>query len=216
MLYGTLFGDVHSDFDLRLIPQSIAVSPAAPKTNLVSIPGGNGSVDLTEALGVGVSYKDRTIKWTFTLYPRTDWPSKRSEVSNALNGKRMKIVLGDDPEWYYDGRVCVTNHKSSKLYHQISVSATCAPYKRRRMESRVDAELSDEFRYLMCNIGQMPLVPLITVGQETTIVYGESSFTVSAGTHTIPALLMSGTQTIRAKVAEGTGTISITWREGSL
>lgn len=216
MLYGTLFGTIHSDTDLHLIPETTKVSPAEPKISLVEIPGGNGSLDLTEALGAGVAYHDRAIKWAFTLYPGTDWGSKRSEVANALSGKRLKIIIDDDPTWYYDGRISVNAYKSDKLYHQITIEATCAPYKRKLTESAISAELSTELVGISCAIGQMPLVPLITVAQETVVQYGEYSTTIQAGTHLLPDLLMSGIQTIKAKVTDGTGTISITWREGSL
>ena len=62
----------------------------------------------------------------------------------------------------------------------------------------------------------MPLVPKITVEQETTIEWGDYTVTVSAGTHLLPDLLMSGAQTIQAKTTSGSGTITISWREGSL
>ena len=101
-------------------------------------------------------------------------------------------------------------------HHQITIEATCAPYKRKLTESSISAELSTELVGISCAIGQMPLVPLITVAQETVVQYGEYSTTIQAGAHLLPDLLMSGTQTIKAKVTDGTGTISITWREGSL
>ena len=216
MAKGTLFGVVHSSTTLHLIQQNVEVGPAEPKTSLVEIPGGNGSIDLTEALRAGVAYKDRTIKWTFALYPGEPWASQRSEVSNAINGKRLQIVFDDDPTWYYDGRVSVTDHKSDNRLHQITIEATCAPYKRKLTESAISTELSTELVGISCAIGQMPLVPLITVAQETVVQYGEYSTTIQAGAHLLPDLLMSGTQTIKAKVTDGTGTISITWREGSL
>ena len=216
MARGTLFGVVHSSTTLHLIQQNVEVGPAEPKTSLVEIPGGNGSIDLTEALGAGVAYKDRTIKWTFALYPGEPWASKRSEVSNAINGKRLRIVLDDDPTWYYDGRVSVTDHKSDNRLHQITVEATCAPYKRRVSERTISAELSTTPTELYCDVGQMPLVPLITVAQETVVQYGDYSATIQAGKHLLPDLLISGCQIIKAKTTSGTGTISITWREGAL
>ena len=216
MARGTLFGVVHSSATLHLIQQNVEVGPAEPKTSLVEIPGGNGSIDLTEALRAGVAYKDRTIKWTFALYPGEPWASKRSEVSNAINGKRLQIVLDDDPTWYYDGRVSVTDHKSDNRLHQITVEVTCAPYKRRLTESSAEAELSPVATEIPLAIGQMQLVPKITVEQETTIEWGDYTVTVSAGTHLLPDLLMSGAQTIQANTTSGSGTITISWREGSL
>ena len=216
MASGTLFGVVHTSTTLHLIQQSIEVGPAEPKTNLIEMPGGNGSIDLTEALGTGVVYKDRKIKWIFALYPGDQWAEKRSAISNALNGKRLHITSDDDPGWYYDGRISVADHKSDNRLYQITVEATCAPYKRKITESSVSAELSTAPAEIALAIGQMPLVPKITVEQETTVEWGDYTITISAGTHLLPDLLMSGAQTIRAKTTSGSGTITITWREGSL
>ena len=212
---GTLFGSVHSSTHLHLIQQSIEVGPAVPKTKLVDIPGGSGSVDLTEVAET-TPYADRTLKWTFALLPGDNWPQKRSIVSNALNGKRLQITPDDESGWYYDGRVSVTDHKNDRLIHQITVQAVCAPYKRRTTVSTVTEDLTDVFMDITCAIGQMPLVPKITVEQDTVIAWGAYTMAVSAGTHLLPELFMSGTQVIQAKATEGAGTITLTWREGSL
>nr|DAE34912.1 MAG TPA: distal tail protein [Caudoviricetes sp.] len=216
MARGTLFGTVHTSTALHLIQQKQEVGPAIPKINLLDVPGGNGSVDLTEVLGTGVVFKDRTVKWTYALYPGENWAEKRSEVSNAINGKRLHITMDDDPTWYYDGRVTVSDYKADNRLYQITVEATCAPYKRKITESSVSATLSTVASSIALAIGQMPLVPKITVEQETTIAWGDYTVTVATGTHLLPDLLMSGAQTIQAQTTSGSGTITITWREGSL
>lgn len=218
MAKGTTFGAVHSNTDLGLIQQKVEVSPAEPKANYKNVPGANGSKDMTEALGVGVTYEDREIKWTFALYPGADWYTKQAQVSNALNGRTFHIVLDDDSLWYYDGRVTVSSYKSDRLLRQITVKAICRPYKRKLTETTVTrADLTTSYKILNCAVGAMPLVPTITVGQQTALKWGTMETTVAAGTHTLPALRICGTQAIKAKLVSGTdGTISIKWREGSL
>lgn len=218
MAKGTKFGTLHSNTDLGLIQQKVEISPAVPKTNYKDIPGADGSKDMTEALGVGVKYQDREIKWTFAMYPGASRSSKQSEVSNVLNGRVCRIILDDDPSWYYDGRLSVTGYKSDCLLHQISVKAVCRPYKRKLTEANIArSDLSTSYKQLSCAIGAMPQIPIITVGQQTTVKYGDAEITVTAGTHTLPALLMSGNQIIKAKLVSGSaGSITITWREGSL
>ncbi len=217
MAKGTKFGGLHSSADLQLIQQKIEIGSPAPKTVLVEIPGANGSKDLTEALGVGVAFGDRTLKWTFALYPGADWAQKRSAVCNAMNGKRMHITPDGEEGWYYDGRITVADHKSEKLLRQITVSAVCAPYRLKSTETAVsDENLGTEFTELSCAVGAMPLVPTIIVAQETVLQWGDYSAAIPAGESLIPALRMSGNQVIKAKVASGTGSITIKWREGSL
>ena len=217
MAKGTKFGGLHSSADLHLIQQKIEIGSPAPKTVLVEIPGANGSKDLTEALGVGVAFGDRAIKWTFALYPGADWERKRSAVCNAIHGKRMHITPDGEEGWYYDGRITVADHKSEKRLRQITVSAVCAPYRLKETETVVSAEnIGTEFTEISCEIGAMPLVPTITAAQETIIQWGDYTIAIPVGDSLLPALRMSGTQVLKAKVESGTGRITIKWREGSL
>ena len=218
MAKGTLFGSVHSDTDLHLIQQQLELGPAVPRINLVDVPGGNGSRDLTEALGVGVTYKDRTIKWVYALRPDADWSASFARVSAALNGRACDIVLDDDPDWYYSGRVTVSGHKTSGLLRQISVTATCRPYKRLRDETVVSRDdIGTSYKGLVCDIGVMPLVPMIHTDQATTLKWGTTTVSVDAGDHVIPGFYMSGRQTIQAKLTAGApGVVTVTWREGAL
>nr|DAP92240.1 MAG TPA: distal tail protein [Caudoviricetes sp.] len=217
MAKGTMFGSLHSSADLHLIQQKIEISPASPKLNLIDIPGADGTKDLTEALGVGVKYNDREIVWTFALYPGADWSAKQSEVSNAINGKRLQIVPDGIGDWYFDGRIKVDSYASDKLLQQITVKAICKPYKLASSISTVSrSDLSTSYKTLNLSIGAMPLIPEVTVEQETSLKWGDTTATVSAGTHLLPGLYMSGDQQLKAKVTSGTGTISVSWREGSL
>ena len=68
---GILFGNIHSFYDLNLILSAVDIEPAKPKTTYVDVPGGDGSLDLTEALGE-VKYYDRTHKFTLTMNPASD------------------------------------------------------------------------------------------------------------------------------------------------
>lgn len=219
MTKGTLFGAIHSSTDLGLIQQRVEVSPAAPKTNYVDIPGGDGSKDLTESLGVGVKYKDREITWTFGLYPGQDWYAKQQQVSGALNGLACHITLDDDPDYYYDGRLEVSGYSRDKLLRQITVRAVCRPYKSKLQLTTVARDDLDEtYKALTLTNGRMPVVPSITVGQETSIKFGGATYVVTTGTHTLPGIrLVEGANTLEASTASGTGgTISVEYREGAL
>lgn len=213
---GTTFGALHSLRDLELIQQLVEVEPAAPKTNFVDVPGANGSKDLTEALGVGVKYNDRTITWTFALYPGADWYAAQARVSNALNGRRFEITLDDDPAWCYIGRVSVTAHSSDKLLKQITVSALCEPYKRRKHNTQITQALSAEWVEIPLHIGELPQIPQLTASEGTVVRWYGTEIPLSEGVNKPLALLMSGRQVLEAKNVDGTGALEAIWREGSL
>lgn len=216
MALGTTFGSIHSNTDLRLIQQTVEITPAAPRLNIVDIPGSpNGSKDLTEALGVGVTYQDGGIKWTFALYPGADWAAARRQVGNALNGHARHIILDQDPGWYYDGRPAVTEYKTDGPLRQIVVEAACRPYKRKLEASSATAAITTEDTELAVNIGDMPQVPEITTDVQATITWGGVTVTATPGAHRFPALFMKGQQVLTVKGSEA-GNITITWREGAL
>lgn len=214
-MFKTIFGTIDSYSTLGLIQQKCEIGPALPKTSFVDIPGANGSKDLTEALGVGVRYKDRTIKWTFALYPGTDWLAKISEVSNALNGKRMEIKLDGDT-MHYVGRVSVDSHKSDKLLRQITVSAVCEPYKVSGLAEELTESISTTLKFVNLDLGAMPQVPTVDLSRTATIGFGTFEREFSAGEHVIPELYASGSVTYRVKASSGNGTVTFSWTEGSL
>lgn len=206
------------DYNLHLIQQTTVIAPALPKLVLVDVPGANGSVDLTEVLGAGVMYNDRLITITYALYPGSDWEETKSRVSNAINGMRCRISFDDDPEWYYEGRVQVTDHSTDRMLRQITVEAICQPFKRRFVQSFVGATLSQSsYTDLDLAIGKEGQIPVITVSAPTEVVWGDFLINFLPGTNVAPELYMNGTQKISAILLDpGIGSISVSWREGSL
>lgn len=127
---GVTFGDYHTydDWGLILCTQSVG-SPEA-KTETVSVPGMNGVLDLTEALNSETVYENRTLSFEFLMLDTADdWASRVSEIANALHGQKMKIVLDDDAEFYYYGRVAVNEYKSNSGSGTLVIECDCEPYK---------------------------------------------------------------------------------------
>lgn len=137
MARGTDFGGIHSHRDLNLIQQKVEVQPAEPKLNLVDVPGADGSKDLSTQPAGRVVYEDRTITWTFALYPGEKWDAKHRQVSNALNGRECRITLGTDPDYYFQGRVAVKKYNIDRTLRQITVEAICRPWILKRMQTSV-------------------------------------------------------------------------------
>ena len=52
-------------------------------------------------------------------------------IAQFLHGKRMKMCLEDDPEYYYEGRFGVSSYKSDSAYSIIDINYTVGPYKYR-------------------------------------------------------------------------------------
>lgn len=217
MARGTNFGGVHSSFDLHLIQQSVVVQPAIPKLNFIDIPGADGAKDLSDQPAGRVVFSSRKIDWTFALYPGDNWDAKHSQVSGALNGRFCHITLDTDPGYYYQGRLTVSKHKVDGLLRQITVEATCCPYKLKQLETSVSRTLSISYRSIPLPNGRRPVVPTITVTAAATLRWKGNAYSVSAGEHKILDIeLTEGDNTLEAKMASGTGSITVVYQEGAL
>lgn len=113
-------------------------SPPPVKTEIVEIPGASGVVDLSEALTGGPTYGNRTGEWNFIVdrtKNRMPWNKTYSEILNSFHGQSLKISLEDEPDWYYEGRVTITNYTSytDGSGQGYTISYDVGPYKTSRL-----------------------------------------------------------------------------------
>lgn len=212
MMKGILFDRIHSYYDLNLVLSKVSISPATVKTKFVDIPGGNGSVDLTEALGE-VKFNDRECSFTFTVFPYEDFEEKKTKVSNLLNGKRCKITVDKDPDYYWDGRCFISEYESNKNLHKIVVKATVAPYKLKHNVTKVIVPAGDEVVRTIQN-SRKTVIPTITNTADATIVYDGNSYPIAAGVHKILNIeLVTGKNQVTVTSAEE---VEFVYQEGDL
>ena len=212
MMKGIKFDDVHSYDDLNLVLSKVSIPPATAKTNFADIPSGDGSVDLTEALGE-VKFKDRGCKFTFTVFPSDDFEEKKREVSNLLNGKRCKIVVGKDPDYYWLGRCSIDEYASDKNLHKIVVGAVVSPYKLKHDLTKVIINAGTKVTATLQN-SRKTAVPTITCTAEATVIFNGGTFTFNAGTHkNLNITLVEGDNPV---TVTSTGTVTFTYQEGDL
>ena len=119
----------YDDWGLSLSEPLIIPQPD-PNITLVSVPGGNGFLNLTTAMTGEVTYSQRKPTFTFTtVAKRREWQALYSEIANYLHGKEMSIVLDEDPWHYYTGVFQLNEFKSSGITGTIAIDATLDPFK---------------------------------------------------------------------------------------
>lgn len=212
---GVLFDNIHSYNDLNLILAPFSPAPATPKTTFVDIPGGDGSIDLTEAHGE-VKFDDRDFKFTFNVnHTETmTFDEKITQVSNALNGRRCKITLDRDSEYYWQGRCIVNKYTQNKKKKEITIKAVVAPYKLKQDVTNVIVNLSSIVQSITLKNGRKAVVPSITCTGATNIVFGDGTYTLNAGIHKILDIrLTEGDNTVEVS---GSGTVTFSYQEGDL
>ena len=108
------------------------IVPPEVKTNFIDLPGANGFIDLTEAIPGSVVYGQRESSIDFmieTTTVRNTWSDLYSAVLNFLHGKSGKLILEDDPNWFYEGRFTVEPWKSEESWSTITINYVLEPFK---------------------------------------------------------------------------------------
>jgi len=214
-LKGIKFGNYHSYDDLHLILNSKEIGAPQVKTQKINIDGADSALDLTEFFG-DVKYEDVTHRFNFsTIVPQTDFLSLYSTIKNALHGRKMRIVLDDDPLFYYFGRLSVSKFTNEKNIGIISIEADCEPYKYLLNKTVVELTVSGEF------VAQVPnsrkrIVPEVKIetADSIRIVYQGNIWDLGSGIYTLPELeLVEGNNEI---TLTGTGTVTLTYQEAKL
>lgn len=211
---GVKFGGLRSDTDLGLVLYSKKISPPVAKTTTVEIPGRDGNLDITEALTGRVAYADREISFVFRVpNPKEEWAGTYSEVLNKVHGKKMDIILDDDPDYIYTGRVSIDEFATSRSLAEIAIKCIVAPKKTYKTLVTKTASVSGSKAVEVTNNG-IPTVPVITTDKAMDVSFGGKSFHLSPGSNKIfDILLPEG----KSKLTfSGTGSITIEFKVQSL
>jgi hypothetical protein len=178
----------------------------------------DGSLDLTEANGE-VRYYDRSLKFTFTVFPvdEMSFEERQTFVSNALNGKRCKITLDKDPEYYFIGRCTVNEHLCDRRLQQIVVTATVSPYKMLVRETVASYDLKGAKEDIVVENRRKSVIPVITCTEDCTITLDSKSHDIDGGKeYKILDFQLKYGNNIFTITGTGTGTITFTYQEGDL
>ena len=148
MYHSVTFGDINTWDDWRLIPTSRPLfNPPPPKVKTLEIPGGDGVIDLSQSLTGYPVYQNRTGSIEFVvLNGFKEWQEAYSDIMDYLHGQRMRAILEDDPDYFYEGRFSVNAWKSEKDNSKITIDYDVGPYKWTLLTS-IDDWLWDPFNF---------------------------------------------------------------------
>ena len=210
---GITFGELHSYRDLKLLLNKPEIGAPPVKKKELEIEGADGSLDLTDFFG-RPTFGNVTHKFTFSsLVPRSEHLTLFTQIKNALHGQKLRIVLDDEPGFYYVGRCYVSPYTNEKGAAIISIECECEPYKYKLQPTVMSVAVNGTADITLTN-SRKRAVPSITTTAAMTIAFDGGTWTPSAGTFTIPELeLVEGVNNV---TVTGTGNITFTWQEGDL
>lgn len=213
---GITFGSLHSfrDFQLLLVKKEVG-SPTV-KVKKIDVEGADGALDYTDFFGEA-KYEDVTHKFEFqTIVPRGEFLSLFSSIKNALHGKKMRIILDDDPLFYYIGRLHVSSFTNDKSIGIVSIEAECEPYKYKLEKTVAEVYVDGTFTAVLPNSRKraVPEVLIETDGSIRIEYLGANVWDLGSGSYTLPELeLVEGENSV---TLTGTGTVTFSWQEGAL
>lgn len=182
--------DLTTEFQMILI-DGFELNPPEPKFYMIDIPGGNGTIDLTEALGGDVSYKNRQQQFTFKLIYPAYFELTKTKLSNFLHGKYFEYRLTWDPEYTYRGRFQIVSYshiaKARGKLAEIVIKVEADPYKYK--ESPVIYVNGIGGSRVPCPSGRKPVRPVIQCSRPITVTWEGNTFTVPEGTHRLNDVL---------------------------
>ncbi len=133
--HSVTFGDKNTWDDWGLIP---TVRPSVAPPELIETDAGadssDGDIDTTDVLGqtyFGLSkgslnflvYNKATVTHAYH-----GWAAVQSKVMNHLHNRRCRMILDDDPDYYYEGRFQVS-FSTGKNFSSVTISYALDVYK---------------------------------------------------------------------------------------
>lgn len=225
------FGTKNSYKDFGLILTSKDIGLPEPKTETVDLTGADGVIDLTEVLTDDIKYKQRKLQFTFTVIdPINSWSVTLSEVTNYIHGRKLRVLLDWDKNYYYEGRCKVNQFKTNKRLATIVVDAEVDPYKL-EVNSSSTPWIWDTFSFVdgiiylnTVNVNGSITVnllnrrkivsPTFTVTSSMKVTHNGVTYDLPKGTTTVLGIRLKQGDNFVAFT--GNGTVTIDYKGGSL
>lgn len=129
--FGATINGKHTWKDYRLVVSNTdVVGMPKPKTLFVDIPGSSKRLDLSETLTGRCEYSERTLSFTLGgIGPIESWSARLTTFVNEIHGKRVQVILDQEPNYYFEGRAEVKGFERIRALGKIELEIVCDPYK---------------------------------------------------------------------------------------
>lgn len=222
MYHSLIIDDKNTYDDFGLIPTSRPIiNPPSPSFSYIEVPGKSGVIDLSESLTGRVTYSNRKGSIEFLVPREKNWSEMYSTLMSFLHGRFMRIVLEDDPLYYYEGRLSINSWNSNKNNSIITIDYDLSPFKYETTNA-VDGYIVSNRNlqgnaYYYANENTKVLEMLIDVetiaNPGIRAVIGDVTYACKQGENILPILQTDGEGSIRIV---GSGTITVKYRRGRL
>lgn len=207
-------------------------------TNYIEIPGRDGMIDLSEALSTKPIFTSREIKiYLAGFRDTTNWDAVISGFRNHVMGRVCRITFDTDSQYYWRGRIAVTDFKGVKEFGKFLVSMPDAdPYKY-SVVSSADPWLWNPFNFetdmityapeqqitgsgtIEVPAGNMLTCPTFVAAEiesaEFKMMHNGREYILTQGSNVFPSIMVGGDEDEQFDFT-GTAKVQIIYRGGSL
>lgn len=210
------FNGVDTKTGWGLSTAGLDFSSPSPKTHYADLRAADGKLDMTNFFGK-VFYDTRHL--TTILEAEGNYSAfmtKVHTVMDAIHGKRVKIKISGDSDYYYMGRCTVEAEKVNYQYGTITIDAECDPYRYKETAQNSTVTATAAGVTVTLTAETMPFIPVITcTNSGCTVTYGGHTYDLVQGENRLFELtpLTAGTHTYTIK---GSGTVTVHYESGRL
>lgn len=131
MMYGVRFNGLHSyDYFGMYMAEKPIISDPEPKYIMVDVPGSDGEIDLTESMTGSVKFNNRKITIVLRfLGTSAQQTAAKAKLSSHVHGKTVNVIFDEDPDYYYRGRIKLSEIKRETLVMDITLEMDAEPFK---------------------------------------------------------------------------------------
>jgi hypothetical protein len=181
----------------------------APKTAFVDVPGGDGAIDLSEALGGGAVYADREMEFVFHPVGAVGIEQLKTQLAARFHGRSLPFSIDTDPGYTYVGRFCVEAEADGNgTVDRIIIKVVARPYKSKGARTLVFNAAGGVIVNLPA--GRRRVCPVFEFKTEAFVQMGEVYARMQPGTWQVRGLFISG-QSNEVYVNSLLGTGDMTW-----
>lgn len=224
--------------DWKLMPLKagrIDFAPPELRYEAADVPGSDDPLDFTEALTGYPLYKSRRGSIKFRFFDNGIPVRNRfDEIKNFLHGKHVRVVIEDQPEYYYEGRMTVGELTFAKRgnWAEFDLSYILNAYK-----IEIGSESGEDWLWNPFNFetgvireyygiqvngkktvtvvgSRKPTTPEFIVDSRMLLMFSGSSYILSEGRNIIPQIVLLDDE-YEFKFS-GIGSVSISMKVGML
>lgn len=202
---------------------SWSLSAPAARTNLVTVPGRDGALDLSFLLTDGVPVYDTrelVVELETSAGTRADREAKITDIVNELSGRRLTILFPDDATHTMTGRFSVARKYNDDAHAAVTVTAICDPWKE---------STTEETEWLYCDTIQTDAMVVVNsrkavrpiidaVDGPVQITMGTKQWTCDGADLTFPDLIFQpGGNSLKVKsLGSFANMLGLRWRGAEL